>query len=244
MTSARQPLMGESRAALSPRLWAEGIGTAGLLAVVVGSGLMAERLAGGNGALALLANSLATGAGLFALIVVFGPVSGAHFNPAVSASSCLAGEISSRDGLCFCAVQFAGAVCGVWVAHAMFSEPLLQVSTHQRAGFPLIASEAVATFGLLLVIRAGARNQSAMTPAAVALYITAAYWFTSSTSFANPAVTIARALTDTFTGIDPANVPGFLLAQLVAVGGVSAAERLLWPARRANAGSAAEASDR
>lgn len=222
--------MGERQAPLSARLSAEGLGTALLLAIVVGSGIMAERLSGGNDALALLANSIATGAGLFALIVAFAPLSGAHFNPAVSIAAWLAGKINRHVAVLYVLAQTTGAVAGVIIAHAMYSEPLVQIATKARSGYALMIGEATATFGLLLVIRAGARQGSALTPAAVALYITAAYWFTSSTSFANPAVTIARTLTDTFTGIRPADAPGFLLAQLLAVMLIFTAERLLWPA--------------
>lgn len=227
--------MSESASPLSARLLAEGLGTAALLMVVVGSGIMAERLAGGEGALALLANSLATGAGLFALIVTFGSVSGAHFNPAVSAAAVLTGALPLREALGYVLVQCLAAVAGVWLTHAMFSEPLLQLAQTDRGAPALMLSEAIATVGLLLVIRAGAVRATSLTPAAVALYITAAYWFTSSTSFANPAVTLARALTDSFTGIAPAAVPGFLLAQGVAVFIAHAIARALWPLPGLNA---------
>ncbi len=223
--------MNERGASHAEQLCAESIGTAGLVAIVVGSGIMAERLAAGNEALALLANSLATGAGLFALCVIFGPISGAHFNPAVTLSAWMSRAISARLAVRYVAVQFCGAIAGVVLAHAMFAEPLVQLATKSRAGVPLMASEVVATTGLLLVVRACQRHAPAHGPAAVALYITAAYWFTSSTSFANPAVTVARALTDTFTGIRPADLPGFWGGQLLAVVLVWGLDRLLWPAR-------------
>jgi glycerol uptake facilitator-like aquaporin len=196
------------------RLAAEALGTALLLAVVVGSGIMGERLAGGNEALALLGNTLATGAALVVLIVVFGPISGAHFNPAVTLTFTLRREMPWRVAMAYVAVQIAGAVLGVFAAHAMFAEPILQVSTKLRGGTAQAFSEFVATFGLILAILATLRFRPAFTPMAVGLYITAAYWFTASTSFANPAVTVARSLSDTFAGVAPASVPGFLLGQL------------------------------
>ena len=200
---------------LARRLTAEALGTALLLAVVVGSGIMGERLAGGNVALALLANAVATGAGLVALITIFGPVSGAHFNPAVTFAFCLRGELSAREALAMAGAQSAGAVLGVWTAHLMFGEAVLQVSTKLRGEPGQAVSEVVATFGLLGVIFGALRFRPGFTPAAVGLYIVAAYWFTASTSFANPAVTLARSLSDTFAGIAPASVPAFLAAQLV-----------------------------
>jgi glycerol uptake facilitator-like aquaporin len=199
---------------LSRRLVAEGLGAALLLAVVVGSGIMGERLAGGNTAVALLANTLATGAGLVVLISLFGPVSGAHFNPAVTLVAALRREISLLDGLAYAAFQLAGAVAGVWLAHVMFGERVLQVSTQARDGPAMAISEFVATFGLVLVILGTARSRPAFTPAAVGLYIAAAYWFTASTAFANPAATIARSLSDTFAGIAPASAPAFMAAEL------------------------------
>lgn len=201
-------------ASLARRLTAEGLGTALLLAVVVGSGIMGERLADGNDAVALLANTLATGAGLVALISVFGPLSGAHFNPVVSLYFLLRREASLSQTFAYIAVQIAGAVLGVWVAHVMFGLPVLQTSQKLRDGFALGFSDAVATFGLLLIIAGGIRYRAAV-PVLVGLYITAAYWFTASTSFANPAVTIARSLSDTFAGIAPSSAPGFIAAQLV-----------------------------
>ena len=195
------------------RIVAEGVGTALLLATVVGSGIMGERLAGGNIAIALLANTLATGAALAALILTFGPVSGAHFNPAVTIADASQEGVPWRIVPGYVIAQVAGAVIGVFAAHAMFSEPLLMVSTHQRSGASQVFSEFVATFGLLSVIWGCSRRRPSTVPFAVAAYIVAAYWFTASTSFANPAVTIARAFTNTFSGIRPADVPGFLVGQ-------------------------------
>jgi glycerol uptake facilitator-like aquaporin len=191
----------------------EAIGSALLVAAVVGSGIMGERLAGGNAAIALLANSIATGAVLVTLIFTFGPVSGAHFNPAVSLAAALEGGFPWRRVPGYIAAQLAGAVAGVIAAHAMFEHPLLVLSHHARAGAAQLFSEFVATFGLLVVIH-GAGKRAAVVPLTVAAYITAAYWFTSSTSFANPAVTVARGLTDTFSGIEPGGIPGFIAAQL------------------------------
>lgn len=199
---------------LSRRLLAEFLGTAFLLAVVVGSGIMAEKLAGGNVALALLANALATGAGLYALILMFGGISGAHFNPVVTVSELLHGRLGVRAAIAYMAIQVIGAVAGVIAAHAMFDLPLISLSEHARTGVSQWWSELVATFGLLAVILSTSRFRPESTPSAVAAYITAAYWFTASTSFANPAVTLARSLTNTFAGILPANVPMFILMQL------------------------------
>jgi glycerol uptake facilitator-like aquaporin len=196
------------------RVVAEVLGTALLLAVVVGSGIMGQRLSAGNDAIALLGNTLATGAGLVVLIEVFGPVSGAHFNPAVTFVFALRREIGVRLALAYVAAQVAGAILGVWAAHAMFAEPIFQVSTKLRAGPAQVWSEAVATFGLVLTILGTLRLRPKVTPMAVGLYITSAYWFTGSTSFANPAVTLARSVSDTFAGIAPASVPGFWLGQL------------------------------
>lgn len=200
-------------ASLSRRLVAEFLGTAFLLCAIVGSGIMGERLAGGNVAIALLANSVATGAALVALILSFGPLSAAHFNPAVTLASAFQDQLSWSDVPSYIAVQLAGAVSGVLAAHRMFALPLVSPSQHVRAGIPQIFSEGLATLGLLLVIFFCSRFRSSATPFAVAAYITGAYWFTSSTSFANPAVTLARSLTDTFAGIRPADVPGFLVGQ-------------------------------
>lgn len=196
---------------------AEFLGTALLLVVVVGSGIMGERLAGGNDAIALLANSLATGAGLYVLIVTLGPVSGAQFNPAVSLLLALRRQQSWKVAGLYAVAQFCGAVAGVLVAHGMFAEQLLQVSTHLRAGPAQWLSEFVATAGLLGVILLCLRHRPDKLPQSVGLYIMAAYWFTASTSFANPAVTLARVLTDTFAGIAPASAPGFAGAQFLAV---------------------------
>ena len=196
-------------------LVSEFIGTALLLAAVVGSGIMGERLAGGNVAVALLANTLATGAALVALILTFRQFSGAHFNPAVSCADASQGRISWTRAMAYVIAQISGALVGVAVADVMFGEPVYSWSQHARSGLPQIMSEAVATFGLLSVIRGCSGDRMNAVPFAVGAYITAAYWFTSSTSFANPAVTLARAVTNTFTGIRPADVPGFLLGQLV-----------------------------
>ena len=198
---------------LPRRLTAEALGTALLLAVVVGSGIMGERLAAGNTAVALLANSLATGCGLYVLITTLGPISGAHFNPAVTVSLAFAGEFAWREVLPYILVQIVAALAGVVVAHWMFELPAFTASTHVRTGPSQWWSEGVATFGLLLTIWLGARARPALVPALVATYITAAYWFTASTSFANPAVTIARSTTNTFAGIHPENIYGFIAAQ-------------------------------
>lgn len=218
---------------LSRRLVAEGLGTALLLAVVVGSGIMAERLAGGNVALALLANAIATGAGLVALILMFGAVSGAHFNPVVTLSEAWLGKLAARDVLPFVAVQIAGAFAGVAAAHGMFGEPLFFASAHVRTGAAQWWSEGVATFGLIGVIIGCSRSRPGVTPFAVAAYITAAYWFTSSTSFANPAVTLARSATDTFAGIRAADAPGFILAQLAGAAAATILFNWLYPTERA-----------
>jgi glycerol uptake facilitator-like aquaporin len=215
---------------LARRAVVEGLGTGFLLAVVVGSGIMAERLSGGNTALALLANAVATGAGLFALISIFGPLSGAHFNPAVTLALTISGDLPRRDVLPYIAAQFLGAVAGVWIAHVMFDVPILQLSARERSGIGQWAGEFIATFGLLAVIECGRRRAPASLPGAVAAYITAAYWFTSSTSFANPAVTLARSLTNSFAGIGPNNVVGFILAQLAgAMAAVIACRWLMSP---------------
>jgi glycerol uptake facilitator-like aquaporin len=214
------------------RLVAEALGAALLLAVVVGSGIMGERLAGGNAAIALLANAVATGAGLVVLISIFGPISGAHFNPAVTLAFAIRHELSVRLALAYVAAQVAGAVVGVFAAHAMFAEPILQVSTKLREGPAQAWSEVVATFGLVATILGTLRFRPGFTPAAVGLYITAAYWFTASTSFANPAVTIARSLSNTFAGIAPTSVAAFVAAQLVGAGlAVIAFGWLLRPSR-------------
>jgi glycerol uptake facilitator-like aquaporin len=211
---------------LARRLVAEGVGTALLLAVVVGSGIMAEHLAGGNIAIALLANTIATGAGLVALILMFGTISGAHFNPVVTLSEAWQKNLRAADALPYVAVQVVGAFAGVAAAHAMFGEPLYFASEHVRTGASQWWSECVATFGLIGVIIGCSRSRPAITPFAVAAYITAAYWFTASTSFANPAVTLARAASNTFAGIRPVDTPGFILAQLV--GAVAATLLFTW----------------
>ena len=206
----------------------EGIGTLFLVAAVVGSGIMGERLSGGNMALALLANSIATGTALVTLIFTFGPISGAHFNPAVSIAAAVEGGFPWRRVPAYVAAQIAGAILGVMAAHVMFELPLVTLSQHSRAGVAQLFSEFVATFGLLVVVH-GTGKRAAVVPLTVAAYITAAYWFTSSTSFANPAVTIARGLTDTFSGIAPAGVPGFILAQIL--GALAATMLFRWIGR-------------
>ena len=205
---------------------AEVIGTAMLLAIVVGSGIMGEKLSQGNLAVALLANALATGAGLYVLIVIMGPISGAHFNPIVSAVSVWCGQMPARQGLSYSLAQVGGALAGVAAAHSMFGLNIVQVSTHVRSSLGEGFSEIVATFGLVLVILLTARFRAEAIPATVAAYITSAYWFTSSTSFANPAVTIARAMTDTFAGIAPQSIANFVAAQIV--GAVAAALFARW----------------
>lgn len=218
------------RADISRRLTAEAIGTAMLLAAVVGSGIMADRLSGGNGAVALLANTVATAAALVALILTFGPISGAHFNPAVSVADASQAGLQWREVPAYVAAQILGAVVGVWTAHVMFGERVWMLSLHARSGPAQMVSEFVATFGLLSVIWGCSRRRSDAVPFAVAAYIGAAYWFTASTSFANPAVTLARALTDTFAGIRPADVPGFILAQLAGAAAATLLFRWLVPA--------------
>jgi glycerol uptake facilitator-like aquaporin len=222
------------------RATSEALGTALLLATVVGSGIMAERLAGGNVALALLANTLATGAGLVALILTFGPISGAHFNPAVTLASAAQGGLPWRDVPAYLLSQTAGAFGGVAVAHVMFEAPLFSASQHVRSGPAQLVSEFVATFGLLSVIWGVSRKQAQFVPFAVGAYITAAYWFTASTSFANPAVTLARAATDTFAGIRPVDAPGFIVAQLLGASAATALFRWLLPAQKQAATPAAE----
>jgi len=200
------------------RIFAEWLGTAFLLAAVVGSGIMAERLSGGNVALALLCNTIPTGAILVVLILVFGTLSGAHFNPAVSLAFALRGELSRRTAVAYIVAQVLGAIIGVWTAHLMFELPMWQLATTTRAGWGQWIAEAVAAFGLLLTIFGCVATTPSAMPYAVGLYITSAYWFTASTSFANPAVTIARSLSDTFAGIAPGGVLGFILAQLTGAG--------------------------
>lgn len=217
----------------SRRLFAEALGSAFLLATVVGSGIMAEKLSGGNVAIALLGNTLPTGAILVVLILIFGPLSGAHFNPAVSLAFALRGEFAWRALAPYVAVQILGGIVGVFAAHAMFDLPILQLSVHVRSGPAQWFAESVAPFGLLLAIFGCVARASLAVPYAVGLYITAAYWFTASTSFANPAVTIARALSDSFAGIAPAGVPGFIVAQTVGMLAAVGASRLLWPGENA-----------
>ena len=196
-------------------LLSEALGSLILFATVIGSGIMAERLAGGNVALALLGNTLATGAILFVLITMLGPVSGAHLNPAVTLIMRLRGHVSNSVAIGYAVAQLAGGILGVWLAHLMFDVPVLQLSHRIRTGSGQWAGEAVATFGLIMTILGTARMRPESIPTSVALYITAAYWFTSSTSFANPAITIARSLSDSFAGIAPACVPGFVAAQII-----------------------------
>jgi glycerol uptake facilitator-like aquaporin len=214
---------------LARRVVAEGVGTALLLTAIVGSGIMAERLAGGNVALALLANTIATGSALAALILTFGPISGAHFNPAVTLADAWQRGIMWREVPAYVLAQILGAFGGVASAHLMFGLPPFFASRHVRAGAPQVFSEFIATFGLLVVIWGCARLRSSVVPFAVAAYITAAYWFTASTSFANPAVTLARSATDTFAGIRPIDTPGFILAQLAGAFVATALFRWLIP---------------
>jgi glycerol uptake facilitator-like aquaporin len=199
---------------LGRRAAAEALGTALLLAVVIGSGIMGERLSGGNAAIALLGNTIATGAALAVLITIFGPLSGAHFNPVVTLMFAQRRELSWPSALAYMVSQLAGAIIGVWLAHAMFGEPLLQVSTKLRGGWSQGLAEIVATFGLIATILGSLRFRPEATPVMVGLYITAAYWFTASTSFANPVVTLARSLSNTFAGIAPACAPLFIICQL------------------------------
>jgi len=227
---------------LSRRLFAEVIGTALLLAAVVGSGVMGVRLAQGNDGIALLANAGATGAALYVLIVLFAPISGAHFNPAVTLAMRLRGELSTREAVAYVAVQLAGAVVGVLLAHAMFGLVLVQPGVHARTGAAQWLSEGVATFGLLLTILLGQRHRPQAVPVLVASWIFAAYWFTASTSFANPAVTIARGLTRTFAGIRPMDVPAFVIAQLAGAGLALGVASLLAGPRRYRAGESANRS--
>ena len=208
------------------RLVGEALGTGLLLAIVIGSGIMGERLAGGNVAIALLGNTIATGAGLAVLITIFGPLSGAHFNPAVTLVFAMRREIGWAMAIAYVVAQTGGAVLGVWIAHAMFAEPILQVSTKLRAGPAQGFAEFIATFGLIATILGSIRFRPQATPMMVGLYITSAYWFTASTSFANPAVTIARAMSNTFAGIAPASAPLFIAAQVA--GAVVSAATIGW----------------
>jgi glycerol uptake facilitator-like aquaporin len=232
------------RPTLARRLVAEALGTAGLLAAVVGSGIMAERLAGGNMAVALLANTLASGAALVALIFTFGGISGAHFNPVVTLADASQGGLPWKDVPVYVAAQVAGAFGGVVLAHVMFELPLVSASHHARTGFGQGTAEFTATFGLLSVIWGCSRSRPAVTPWAVAAYITAAYWFTASTSFANPAVTLARAASDTFAGIRPVDAPGFILAQAMGAAAATILFRWLVPSLSEVADRVVVANDR
>jgi glycerol uptake facilitator-like aquaporin len=224
----------KEKSPLSPRrIAAEGLGTAFLLATVVGSGIMAAKLAGGNDALALLCNTLPTGAILTVLILTFGPLSGAHFNPAVSIAFALRGELPWPEAAAYIAAQVVGGIIGVWVAHLMFELPVWQVSLHSRTGVGQWLAEFVATFGLLLTILGCLARNSAAIPYAVGLYITAAYWFTASTSFANPAVTIARSISDTFAGIAPGGVIAFIAAQFAGMLVAVLLARWFWTEKKA-----------
>ena len=211
---------------LSRRVVAEFLGTGFLVAAVVGSGIMGERLAGGNVALALLANTVATGAALAALILAFGPISGAHLNPVVSLLAAFEGGLPGRETIPYVFGQFLGGACGTLAAHLMFGLPVISPSTHARSGPAQVFSEFVATFGLVCVIRGASRHSTQAVAAAVGAYITAAYWFTASTSFANPAVTLARCISNTFAGIRPGDVPWFIVAQFA--GGSAAALLFHW----------------
>lgn len=214
---------------LPRRLAAEGVGSFFLFATVIGSGIMAEHLSRSNDAIALLGNTLATAAMLFVLITMLGPISGAHMNPAVSLVSATRGELPWLDTGAYILVQLTFGILGAWVAHVMFDLPMLQLSVKVRTGLGQWTGEAVATFGLILTIIGTVRHRPAWVPASVALYIAAAYWFTSSTSFANPAITVARSLTNSFSGIAPHNVLGFITAQLIGAAGGAIAARALFP---------------
>ena len=220
------------QADLSRRVASEAVGTALLLATVVGSGIMGDRLSGGNVALTLLANSLATGAGLTAIILTFGPISGAHLNPAVTLASAAHRDLPWSDVPAYVLAQLAGAIAGVMAAHMMFAEPLVSISRHVRSGSSQVVSEMIATFGLLAVIWGCSRYREPVVAFAVGAYIAAAYWFTASTSFANPAVTLARSLTDTFAGIRPADVSAFIGAQMVGATAATLLFRWLGPGRK------------
>jgi glycerol uptake facilitator-like aquaporin len=220
------------RPPLGPRLAAEGLGAFLLFATVIGSGIMAANLSDGNDAVALLGNSIATGAMLFVLIAMLGPVSGAHMNPAVSLVAASRRELGWPDAACYIAVQIGFGILGAWAAHLMFDLTALQLSVRTRTGLGQWAGEAIATFGLILTILGTIRHRPAAVPASVALYIVAAYWFTSSTSFANPAITVARSLSDTFAGIAPHDVPPFVIAQLVGAATGAILAHLLFDRRR------------
>jgi glycerol uptake facilitator-like aquaporin len=213
---------------LGRRLAAEGIGAFFLFACVIGSGIMAEHLSGGNAAIALLGNTLATGAMLFVLITILGPISGAHMNPAVSLVAASRGELRWSDAAAYIAAQLVFGILGAWAAHWMFGLPALQLSVKARSGIGQATGEFIATFGLILTILGSVRFRREWVPATVALYITAAYWFTSSTSFANPAITVARSLSDTFAGIAPRDVPMFIIAQLLGAAAAALVARQLF----------------
>ena len=215
--------------ALGRRLAAEGVGAFFLFATVVGSGIMAERLSGGNDAIALLGNTLATGAILFVLITILGPISGAHMNPAVSLVAASRRELRWADAAAYSAAQLSFGIMGVLAAHLMFDLPILQLATKARTGTGQWAGEAIATFGLILTILGTVRHRSAWVPASVALYITAAYWFTSSTSFANPAITVGRSLSDSFAGIAPGDAPMFIFSQLAGAAIAALTAKWLFP---------------
>jgi glycerol uptake facilitator-like aquaporin len=216
---------------LARRLAAEGIGSFFLFACVIGSGIMAANLSGGNDAIALLGNTAATGAILFVLITVLGPISGAHMNPAVSLVAASRGELPWREAAAYILAQLAFGILGAWAAHLMFDLPTLQLSVKARQGLGQWTGEAIATFGLILTILGTVRHRPQWVPATVALYITAAYWFTSSTSFANPAITVARSLSDTFAGIAPRDVPAFVTAQLLGAAAAALVSRWLFAER-------------
>ena len=226
--AVRPSTLSPPRIDIGRRLFAEWLGTTLLLAIVVGSGIMGERLAGGNDAIALAGNTLATGAGLAVLILIFGPISGGHFNPAVTLSIALQRAMPWREAGIYVMAQIIGGLVGVILAHAMFAEPLIMESTNARTGLSQWIAEFIATFGLVATILACLRTRPAAVPYAVGLFISAGYWFTSSTSFANPAVTIARAFTDTFSGIQPAHVAGFVAAQILGAIVVTMVFRWLW----------------
>lgn len=221
------------RPPLIPRLAAEGVGSFFLFATVIGSGIMAENLSRGNDAVALLGNTVATGAILFVLITMLGPVSGAHINPAVSLVAASRRDLSWPDAACYIVAQLAFGILGVWAAHLMFDLPTLQLSAKARTGLGQWTGEAIATFGLILTIIGTVRHRPAAVPASVALYIVAAYWFTPSTSFANPAITVARSLSDTFAGIAPQDVPLFIVAQLIGAVSATVLARMLFDDRQA-----------
>ena len=213
---------------LARRIVAEGLGSFFLFATVIGSGIMAEHLSGGNDAVALLANTLATGAILFVLITMLGPISGAHMNPAVSLVAASRRELAWSDAAAYIFAQLACGILGAWAAHLMFDLPTLQLSVKARTGLGQWTGESIATFGLILTILGTVRHRREWVPASVALYITAAYWFTSSTSFANPAITVARSLSDTFAGIAPKDVPSFIIAQLIGAAAAALVARWLF----------------